>query len=54
MSSDLFTKNLPGPKFETHTKVYCGLDEYIGADDIQGEDVPGPSTGDGQTSTDKG
>ena len=23
-SSDLFTKNLAGPMFERHTKVYCG------------------------------
>ena len=23
MSSDLFTKNLPGPVFNKHTKVFC-------------------------------
>jgi hypothetical protein len=26
--ADLFTKNLPGPLFNTHTKVFCGEDEY--------------------------
>ena len=28
-SSDIFTKNLPGPAFEKHTKVFCGKDEYM-------------------------
>jgi len=28
-SSDLFTKNLPGPLFDKHTAVYCGFDEYM-------------------------
>jgi hypothetical protein len=28
-SADLFTKNLQGPLFEKHTKVYCGDDEYV-------------------------
>jgi hypothetical protein len=28
-SSDLFTKNLNGPKFEKHAAVYCGVDEYM-------------------------
>ena len=27
-ASDLFTKNLPGPVFNKHTKVFCGDDEY--------------------------
>jgi hypothetical protein len=28
-SSDLFTKNLPGPIFEKHTATYCGCDKYM-------------------------
>jgi hypothetical protein len=28
-STDLYTKNLAGPKFEKHTTVYCGQDEYM-------------------------
>ena len=28
-SSDLFTKNLPGPSFEKHAKEYVGIDEYM-------------------------
>jgi hypothetical protein len=28
-SSDLYTKNLAGPKFEKHAAVYCGYDEYM-------------------------
>lgn len=28
-SSDLFTKNLSGPAFEQHVKMYCGRDEYM-------------------------
>jgi hypothetical protein len=28
-SADLFTKNLMGPAFERHAKVYCGEDEYM-------------------------
>lgn len=28
-STDLFTKNLAGPKFEEHTAVNCGMDEYM-------------------------
>lgn len=28
-SSDLLTKNLPGPLFEKHATVYCGYDEYM-------------------------
>jgi hypothetical protein len=28
-SSDLFTKNLDGPKFDKFTTVYCGEDEYM-------------------------
>ena len=45
-SADLFTKNLPGPKFDEHTAVYCGM-EYMNAttkqsnDDSQGEGVGG-------------
>ena len=27
-TSDLFTKNLPGPPFHEHTETYCGEDEY--------------------------
>ena len=41
MSSDLFTKNLNGPDFNKHTKVYCGDDEYFKVDDSQGESVEG-------------
>jgi hypothetical protein len=28
-SADLLTKNLPGPLFEKHASVYCGVDEYM-------------------------
>jgi hypothetical protein len=28
-SSDLFTKNLAGPKFEKHAAVHCGYDEHM-------------------------
>jgi hypothetical protein len=28
MPADLFTKNLPGPLFKVHIKVFCGKDEY--------------------------
>jgi len=28
-STDMFTKNLPGPKFEKFTIEYCGHDEYM-------------------------
>jgi hypothetical protein len=28
-SSDLLTKNLPGPLFEKHASVLCGADEYM-------------------------
>jgi hypothetical protein len=28
-SADLFTKNLQGPLFEKHVRVYCGKDEYM-------------------------
>jgi hypothetical protein len=28
-SSDILTKNLPGPAFEKHARVYCGNDEYM-------------------------
>ena len=28
-SSDLFTNNLNGPKFEKRTAIYCGVDEYM-------------------------
>jgi hypothetical protein len=28
-SSDLLTKNLPGPLFEKHASVFCGVDEYM-------------------------
>ena len=28
MPADLFTKNLPGPLFNTHTTVFCGQDKY--------------------------
>ena len=28
-SADLFTKNLEGPLFEKHARVYCGDDEYM-------------------------
>ena len=38
-SSDLFTKNLPGPLFNKHTAVYCGIDEYMTIGDSQGEGV---------------
>jgi hypothetical protein len=37
-SSDLFTKNLPGPSFNKHMSVYCGVDAAI---DSQGEGVTG-------------
>ena len=30
-SADMFTKNLQGPLFEKHVKVYCGDDEYMRA-----------------------
>jgi hypothetical protein len=40
--SDLFTKNLPGPLFERHTRTYCGQDEYMkSSNDSQGKGVPG-------------
>jgi len=38
-SADLFTKNLAGPAFTKHMKVYCGTDEYSKANDSQGEGV---------------
>ena len=42
-SLDLFTKNLMGPLFEKHVKVYCGEDEYMkkssDVSDSQGEGV---------------
>ena len=41
-SSDLYTKNLSGPVFEKHTKVYCGIDEYMkrkDSDNTQRESV---------------
>jgi hypothetical protein len=42
-SLDLFTKNLMGPLFEKHVKVYCGKDKYMNkssaASDSQGEGV---------------
>jgi hypothetical protein len=28
MSSDIFTKNCPGPLYEKHVKCFCGLDMY--------------------------
>jgi hypothetical protein len=37
-SSDMFTKNLPGPMFEKHAAVYVGLDEYMQYA-VQGEGV---------------
>jgi len=43
-ASDIFTKNLGGPKFEKHTSVYCGVDEYMkyrDSSNSQGEGVPG-------------
>jgi hypothetical protein len=44
-SSDIFTKNLPGPAFEKHVVAYCGEDEYMTKEkrvrfnDSQGEGV---------------
>jgi hypothetical protein len=38
--ADLFTKNLDGPTFAKHTKVYCGNDQY-GPTDSKGEGVGG-------------
>jgi hypothetical protein len=41
--SDIFTKNLAGPKFEKHTAVFCGVDEYMkNGPRSQGEGVPDP------------
>ena len=48
-NTDLFIKNLPGPTFLKHVKMYCGIDEY----GKQGKvlkvtwDLPNPSAREG-------
>jgi hypothetical protein len=43
MTSDVFTKNLPGPLFEKHIKAFVGEDKYM-----SGGPPEGRVSGDGQ------
>jgi hypothetical protein len=44
-SSDLLTKNLPGPLFEKHASVFCGVDEYMQYEQQAAETVRGKGAG---------